>query len=104
MALRNAFAALVTEPIAYRLNQIVSVLTPLALTIERSTGTLRANIISAIPTVNTVTTVSTVTTCSTVTTTGTLTNQTNIGGLPATLMVLDSMATRWASSLRGRIT
>jgi hypothetical protein len=110
MALKNAFAALVTEPIALRLNQIGTILMPLGLAIDKASSSIRVNVTAAIASIGTVTsvtgvtTVTTVATCSTVTTCSTLTNQTNIGGQPAIGIVADSMNTRWASSLRGRIT
>ena len=110
MALRNAFADLVTEPIALRLNQIGQVLAPLGSAIDKASASIRVNVTSTIATITTVGTVTNVTnlptlanvtTCATV---STLSNQTNVGGFAATSLVADSMNTRWASVVRGRIT
>lgn len=81
MSLRNAFADLVTQPIAERLNQVIGTLSQLSVCLDRSAGRVRAS-------VNTVDTVS---------------NQTSLGGINASSMVPDSLATRWATSIRGRI-
>lgn len=104
MALRNAFADLVTEPIAQRLNQLVNILAPFGLALDRATGGIRVFISGAVASVTAVGTVTTVTTVTTTTTVGTVTNQANLGGLPANTLVLDSMAMRWATSVRDRIT
>ena len=107
MALRNAFADLVTEPLALRLNQIGQVLAPLGLAIDKATSSIRVVITSgstAVSSLPTLANVTTVATCSTVTSCTTLANQTNIGGFAATSIVADSMNTRWATCVRGRIT
>lgn len=100
MGLRNAFADLVTEPIARRLNIIVGILAPLGLVVDKTNSTLRLGSVN----VGTVTTLPTVTAVTTVTTVTSVTNIGNIGGSPASNMVSDSMATRWATSIRPRIT
>ncbi len=93
MSLRNAFADLVTEPIALRLNQIVATLSHFGLALDRVSNVFRTTLVSG-----------TVTTVTTVTTVATLTNQSSIGGSSAQTLVADSMATRWATCVRGRIT
>ncbi|WP_198949817.1 hypothetical protein [Synechococcus sp. 1G10] len=109
--LRNAFANLVSEGLALRLNQVASVLADLSMTFDTAGAKLRVSLIGetlpTVTTVGTVTTVSTVTavtTCSTVTTVGSVTNLGSIGGVSAAGMVLESMETSWASSIRGRVT
>jgi uncharacterized membrane protein (DUF441 family) len=90
MSLRNAFSELVTEPIALRLNQIVATLSHFGLALDRVSNVFRTSVVSG--------------TVTTVTTVATLTNQSSIGGASAQTLVADSMATRWATCVRGRIT
>lgn len=93
MTTRNAFADLVTEPIALRLNQILATVMPFGQVLDRFSSQIRVSAsVGTVPTVTTVTTVTTV---------GGLTN---FGNTTATNLALDTMATRWATCVRPRIT
>lgn len=84
MALRNAFADLVTEPIARRLNQIVSILNTAALAVDRPNASMRMSVVGG--------------------TLNTAINLAQMGTTPIQALPVDMMAAKWALTVRQRIT
>lgn len=83
--------------------QLVSIaasVKPLRLIVDPATQQVRVQVLNSV-TIGTLPTLGTVTT---VTTVATLTNQAQLGGASAATLVADSINTRWATTVRSRIT